>query len=70
MVVRMGKKILSASSLRSKVVFQYTLKKKFVNFFPSLYEASQQTGFDESGIQKCACGMAKSYRGYLWKYVN
>lgn len=54
----------------SKHILQYSKNGEFVAEYPSLMEASRQTGIDCGHISACCIG--KKYRhsagGYVWKY--
>lgn len=49
---------------------QYTKNGDFVNTYPTIAEASRQTGIHESGIGNCIKGRAKSAGGYVWKFLT
>ena len=70
MVVKTANVTPSASSGTSKVVFQYSLIGKFVDFFPSLDACSLRTGLDKRQIGLCANGKITSYKGFIWKYAK
>lgn len=53
----------------SKRVQQYTKKGQFVAEYPSLSEASRQTGIKVTNISSTCRGKAKSSGGYVWKFV-
>lgn len=38
--------------------------------FPSAKEAQRQYGFHNSHISACCRGKLKSYKGYIWRYVD
>lgn len=55
---------------KSKPILQYTLDMIFVTEYPSIMEASRQTGINNSNICQC-CKGNKNYPyagGYIWKY--
>ena len=54
----------------SKQVSCYTLEGAYVCKFDSCHEAAQQLGISQSGISGCCIGRLKTYKGYLWKYVE
>ena len=56
-------------SPRSKEVKQLTKEGKLINIYKSTAEAERQTGVKSKGIQKCARGECKTYRGFKWEYV-
>ena len=56
-------------SPRKKTVLWYTKDGEYIQKFSSTAEAERQTGFKSKGIQKCARGEYKTYKGYIWKYA-
>lgn len=56
----------------SKPVEQYTLDMIFVAVYPSIQEASRQTGIPESSISCCCRGLYgfKTAGGYIWEYAD
>ena len=50
----------------SKPVLQYTLDMVFVKEYPSIGEASRQTGIDKANISACCRGKIKSAGHYKW----
>lgn len=56
-------------SPRSKVTIQLTRQGKEINRFNSTAEAERKTGIKQKGIQNCARGETKTYRGYIWRYA-
>src|SRR5699024_3546232 len=56
-------------SPRSKATIQYTLDGKKVKRFNSTVEAEKETGFKAKGIQNCARGEVKTYKGFIWRYA-
>ena len=52
----------------SKPVEQYTLDMVFVAEYPSINEASRQTGITDRHIGSCCQGKRKSTGGYIWRY--
>ena len=56
-------------SPHSKEVKQLTKEGKLINIYKSTAEAERQTGVKSKGIQKCARGECKTYRGFKWEYV-
>lgn len=53
---------------RKKQVKQFNKDGKLINIYESTAEAERQTGMKCKGIQKCARGKTKSYKGYVWSY--
>ena len=62
----------STKDVCSKPVLQYTLDMVFINEYPSINEASRQTGIQVSHITECCKGKYgfKSAGGYIWKYKD
>jgi len=58
-----------SSRTRKKEVKQYSIDGKLINIYESTAEASRQTGIKVKGIQNCARGKTKTYKGYVWKYA-
>ena len=56
-------------SPRSKEVKQLTKNGKLINIYESTAEAERQTGFKSKGIQNCARGERKTYKGFKWEYT-
>ncbi len=57
-------------SKHAKPVAQMTKNGCTIAVYPSTADAGKSTGFRANGIQKCACGASKQFRGYLWKYTG
>lgn len=55
-------------SPRRKEVKQLTKDGKLINIYESTAEAERQTGFKSKGIQNCARGEYKTYKGFKWEY--
>ena len=53
---------------QKKTVKQYTVSGEFVKEYESTVDAERKTGIKRKGIQKCARGECKTYRGFLWAY--
>ena len=52
----------------TKSVLQYSKDGKLIAEYPSLHEASRQTGCNKGHICDCCKGTRKSAGGYIWKY--
>lgn len=52
-----------------KEVKQLTKDEKLINIYESTVEAERQTGVKRKGIQNCARGEVKTYKGFAWKYA-
>lgn len=65
---RVGQKLRN-NFKRSLPIVQIDIKTNFlVAEFPSVMEASRQTGFNEVAIRRCCKGRTKTSYGYKWKY--
>lgn len=53
---------------KSKEIIQYTLDAQEMQRFSSLYDAAQQTGFNQNDIAKCCLGITGVAFGYIWRY--
>lgn len=53
---------------RKKQVKQFDKDGKLINIYESTAEAERQTGIKCRGIQNCARGETKAYKGYVWSY--
>lgn len=61
---------LTNNTKKSKPVLQYTLDGRFIAEYPSVSEASRQTGISTTNICKCCKGKHKTAGGYIWRYVD
>ena len=52
----------------SKAVIQLSKDGKFIAEYPSIREASRQTGCNKSHICDCCKGNRKSASGFIWRY--
>ena len=50
----------------AKVVIQYDLDWNYIAEYPSIAEASRQTGINVTSIWRCCSGKWKSTSGYKW----
>ena len=67
---RKGKYTVKNRSYESKRVFQYTKNMEFVAEYPSVKEASRQTGIGAGNIGSCCNGKAYSAGNYIWRYPD
>lgn len=58
----------AAAKACSKPILQFTLDGEFVKEYPSLIEASRQTGIHQGNISCCCNGKRNHACGYKWKY--
>lgn len=49
-----------------KEVFQYSLNGEFIKRYNSIKEASEETGYERSGISSCIIGRQKTFHDYRW----
>lgn len=54
----------------SKAIAQTTLNGDIIAVYPSLREAERITGFYHGNISRCIHGDLKTYKGYLWQFIN
>lgn len=54
----------------SRKVAQYDLNGNLINVFPSITEASKNTGCRIGAIQQVCCGHTYTLKGYIWRYDN
>ena len=52
----------------TKPILQFSKDGEFIAEYPSIMEASRQTGCNNSHIGSCCKGERKSTGGYIWKY--
>ena len=64
--------ILKSESFKSqcKAVKQYDLNGTFIKEYTSIGEACLNTGVKHKSIVKCAKGLQKSSKGFVWKFSN
>jgi len=56
---------------KSKAVYQYDLKGKFINKYNSTGEAARSVGAKAgSHIGECCRGKIKTYKGFIWRYAE
>ena len=54
----------------TKQIYQYSLDGKLLKGYPSVREASRQTGFDQGFLSACARKGFKQAYGYKWAYIS
>lgn len=52
----------------SKVICQLDLDGNLIQEWPSIHEASRQTGAGRKEIKRCANGEMKMTKGFKWKF--
>ena len=55
---------------KAKAVNQYTKDGKYLMTYPSVGAAARALGILHSHIGECCRGSVKSYKGYIWRYVE
>lgn len=55
-------------NILSKPVSQFDISGNWIASFPSLYDASKQTGFNDRAISHVANGKGNVYQGYIWQF--
>lgn len=54
---------------KAKEIYQYDLKGKYINKYPSTGAAARSLGLSNSShIGECARGKIKQYKGFVWRY--
>ena len=53
-----------------KPILQFSKDGEFIAEYPSIIEASRQTGCNSGSICSCCMGKYKSAGGYLWRYAS
>ena len=61
---------LKLTSHKKKAVLQYDTQGKLLKKYPSIAEASRQTGTSLCGIVRCCKGANKQAGGFLWQYQS
>lgn len=54
----------------SKWVIKLNEKNEILHFYPSLSQASRETGIHITTISKCCRGLIKNAGGFKWKYAS
>ena len=54
----------------SKPIGQYTLDGRLIKIWPSLSEAARQLGLITGSLTRACRGERKTYKGFIWKYIN
>lgn len=63
-----GDRMIRANKNHSKPVLQFTKDMVFVAEYPSIKEATKQTGIYTGNITACCKGRLKTTGGFIWKY--
>lgn len=66
----LGQTIQYTTSKKPKPVNQYTKDGKFIMTYPSGGIAAKALNCNSSHIGECCRGKTKSYKGYVWRYVE
>lgn len=66
----LGKTVEYKNTGKAKAVNQYNKKGKYIMTYPSTGIAAKATGGVHSHISECCRGKIKSYKGYVWRYVE
>ena len=53
-----------------KKIGQYTIDGKLINTFESRNACARELGYDKKRLGECCNGKIKTYRGYVFKYLN
>lgn len=54
----------------AKKVGQYDANNTLIEQFHSLTDAQRKTGYDRHRISECCNGKIKTYKGYIWKFIE
>ncbi len=54
---------------QSKWVIKLSLDNEILHFYPSLMQASRETGIKYQNISKCCLGGSKTAGGFVWRYA-
>lgn len=54
----------------TRPILQYDLDGNFLNYYPSIAEASRKTGIIVCTIQNCLAGRTQTAKGFIWKYYS
>lgn len=65
---RNARAAIGISKANSKRIKQFDIKRKYIQTFDSVKQASEILNIDKASISKCACGLRLSAGGYVWKY--
>ena len=52
----------------SKPVYQLDKNGVLVKKWDSSYDAAKEGNYNQNSIRSCACGVKKTYKGYVWAY--
>ena len=66
----LGETVEYKNSGKAKPVNQYDKKGKYIMTYPSTGVAAKAIGGNHSHIGECCRGKIKSYKGYVWRYVE
>lgn len=65
---RNARAAIGIGKANSKRIKQFDIKRKYIQTFDSVKQASEILNIDKSSISRCACGLRLSAGGYVWKY--
>lgn len=68
--INYGTGITRSKEKRSKAVLGYHKKDNYIVEYPSIHEAARALGIKSSNICNCCNGKIKSYKGFVWRYVE
>lgn len=66
----LGQTVQYRNDGKAKAVNQYDKNGKYIMTYPSIGVAAKATGGVHSHIGECCRGKIKSYKGYIWRYVE
>lgn len=65
-----GTRVERFSKGHKKPIIQYDLQGNFIRQWASAKDVKRELGIDNGHIGKCCMGIHKSFKGYIWKYVD
>ena len=69
--LRYGTRVKRVSEAKHKPVHQIDKKTQtIINTFPSIKEAAEKTGSNQSHIGACCRGVRATHNGFLWKFAE
>lgn len=54
----------------SKWVIKLSTNNEILHFYPSITQATRETGIGRTSISNCCCGLSETAGGFIWKYAN
>lgn len=54
---------------KTKIILQYDLEGNFFGIYRGLKEASEKSGLNKNGIQRCCNKDIENAYGFIWRYA-